>query len=91
MLKLRRERQGLHFGRINLLSNLPKNILAFERIYQDEQLLTLINFVGETIDVTLDQLKTAELLLNTRCDNQILLTANQITLRPNEGILLTIQ
>jgi glycosidase len=44
LLKIRREEKSLHEGSLELLDDLPDNVLGFSRICKNKKLTVLLNF-----------------------------------------------
>jgi oligo-1,6-glucosidase/alpha-glucosidase len=44
LLEIRRREKALHEGSLALLEHLPGNVLGFERVWNDEKLVVLLNF-----------------------------------------------
>lgn len=84
MIKLKKEYEGLIYGKFNLILEEDENIFAYERIYNDELFLIVCNISDKNINFKYKNTLRNALLSNyyVKCEE-----TNDVNLRPWECIL----
>ena len=84
MIKLKKEYEGLIYGKFNLILEEDENIFAYERIYNDELFLIVCNISDKNINFKYKNTLRNVLLSNyyVKCEE-----TNDVNLRPWECIL----
>lgn len=84
MIKLKKEYEGLIYGKFNLILEEDENIFAYERIYNDELFLIVCNISDKNINFKYKNTLGNALLSNyyVKCEE-----TNDVNLRPWECIL----
>ena len=86
LIELRRRHSALTRGTFRLIA-IEKEALLYQRIDGDEKLFVALNFGGENYDIELSKNETGRyLLISTHLDRDGQIS--QLTLRPNEGVVL---
>jgi alpha-glucosidase len=88
LLALRRSHEALRLGRYQTL-NCADDVFGFARSSGKERLIVLLNFSQERRRVSLDKRDRATVLLSTARDRSGERIESQITLDPNEALIVT--
>lgn len=91
LLLLRRARSALSVGEQRTLDQSNPTCLVYQRQYQDQRCLVVLNFSAEEQMVRLPDLGQGRLLLSTHLDREGLLSLSEARLRGNEGLLIEMQ
>jgi alpha-glucosidase len=88
LLALRRSYKSLRLGRYETLT-CRDDVFGFARGLGRERLIVLLNFSEQRRRVTLNRSDRARVLLSTACDRSGERTVSELTLAPNEAVILT--
>ena len=86
MIKMRKKELGLIYGKFNPLLENDEDLFAYERIFQSNSFLVLLNFSGKNIYRAIKNIKAYDVLISNYDNNQI--DKEGMELRPYEGIIL---
>jgi alpha-glucosidase len=88
LLSLRKDSPALQVGSFLSLDILPESCFIYQRRTDDEQLLIALNFSEEVQTFSLRDDGKAICLLSTHLDRAVGIELKDISLRPNEGLII---
>jgi alpha-glucosidase len=88
LLRLRRETRALQIGSYRPVAEVPKETFVYLRELGEQRLLIALNFATAASKVAIPELENADILLSTHMDRQGAVEAGELTLRPNEGVIV---
>jgi alpha-glucosidase len=88
LLALRKNSAALQVGSYTPLEILPKQCFVYQRVADSERVLVALNFTAETQTFSLDDHGKATCLLSTHLDRKGEIALKDISLRPNEGLVI---
>ena len=90
LLELRRVTPALTHGDYRALDGLPTAVYGYVREYGGDRLLVLLNFEGESKQVTSVSFDYGEVLLSTTLDRDGAEGLDPMVLRPYEGVIIRV-
>jgi len=90
LLRLRRETPALTHGEYRALDDAPPAVYGYLREYGGDRLLVLLNFEGESKQVTSVSFDYGEVLLSTTLDRDGAEGLDPMVLRPYEGVIIRV-
>ncbi len=90
LLELRRVTPALTHGDYRALDGLPTAVYGYVREYGGDRLLVLLNFEGESKQVTSVSFDYGEVLLSTTLDRDGAEGLDPLVLRPHEGVIIRV-
>ncbi|MDP6224937.1 MAG: alpha-amylase family glycosyl hydrolase [Anaerolineales bacterium] len=90
LLRLRRETPALTHGEYRALDDAPPAVYGYLREYGGDRLLVLLNFEGESKQVTSVSFDYGEVLLSTTLDRDGAEGLDPLVLRPHEGVIIRV-
>ena len=88
LLNLRKKSPALQVGSYTPIDILPESCFIYQRTTQKERQLVALNFSAETQTFSLADVGQATCLLSTHLDRQGEISLRDISLRPNEGLVI---
>jgi alpha-glucosidase len=88
LLALRKNSAALQVGSYKALNILPETCFIYQRATEKERLLIALNFTDEDQTFSLADMDKAKLLLSTHLDRTGGIGLKDISLRPNEGLII---
>ncbi len=89
LLRLRRELVPLHNGLLAFFNDVPQEVIAYVREAQEQRLLVVINFTGETQKIDFSEIcLTSKTVLSSEFNTH---EGTNIILQPHESVLLQIE
>jgi alpha-glucosidase len=90
LLRLRRESPALQIGSYRLVAEVPDDTFVYLRELGEERLLVALNFANTHSKLSTAELENADILLSTLMDRQGAVEGVELTLRPNEGVIVAL-
>jgi alpha-glucosidase len=87
LTRLRRDSDVLRLGEYRALATGHPAVFGFRRQYHGQELVVILNFSGEPV-ICPTILGSGRIILSSYLDNPALTDPRQITLRPNEGLII---
>ena len=91
LLTLRREHPALHRGSLHMLIEDPRFVIAYERRYEDETFMVLLNFSNFERALEISELSASEWwtpVLSNYPYDQLVTEDSVINLQPNQALIL---
>jgi alpha-glucosidase len=90
LLQLRRASPVLTHGEYRALDDTPAAVYGYLREYGGDRLLVLLNFEGESKQVTSVSFDYGAVLLSTGLDREGVESLHSFALRPHEGVIIRV-
>ncbi|MFX1533711.1 MAG: alpha-amylase family glycosyl hydrolase [Promethearchaeota archaeon] len=90
LISLRKENLALSLGSYRSENDVPKDCFVYYRQYGKERFIIALNFTDKQQEITLPSLKGGYIILSTHLDREEPLKSNTVTIRRNEGCVITI-
>lgn len=90
LIQLRRNISALNNGIYYPIPDLPDDMIAYVRQYNDQRFAVILNFEDQERTININGLKNANIILSTGLDRNENTDLSALTLRPYEGLLVEI-
>lgn len=85
LIKLRKELDVISLGNFNMIFKDSSKVYAYERSYENEELVVICNFYDENVEISLDKYIDYKVILSNYNRNSI---ENKIVLKPYEAVVI---